>query len=222
MKRISDRPCDFSEDDEGGAACGNRTILLGGLEIGADRSELGATKEGWRNEEGEAVVERVTYRFLCARFLRGCRSGPREVQAHSMQKPQGTAWIGRVEPVALLSLRSELCALVCLAFDSAAGVVDGRACGSGSTLGRLSYHGKGSFVLRWRRVPKRGSASGSLGTNRAYGDDTGEAGRYQRRAVAILGALGVGARSCWCVVGRVCGCACRVVTSKFAAGNSQL
>lgn len=34
--------------------------------------------------------------------------------------------------------------------------------------------------------------SGSLGTNRAYGDDTGEAGRYQGRAVAILGALGRG------------------------------
>lgn len=69
---------------------------------------MGATKEGWRIEEGEAVIERVTYRFLCARFLRGCRSGPREVQAHSMQKPQGTAWTGLVEPVALLSLRSVL------------------------------------------------------------------------------------------------------------------
>lgn len=27
-----------------------------------------ATKEGWRNEEGEAVTERVTYRLLCGRF----------------------------------------------------------------------------------------------------------------------------------------------------------
>lgn len=99
MTRISGRPCDFSEEDEGGAACGNRTILLGGVEIGTDRSYQGATKEGWRNEEGEAVIERVTYCFLCGRFLCRCGSGPREVQGHSTRKAQET---GRIEPVLCL------------------------------------------------------------------------------------------------------------------------
>lgn len=164
MTRISGRPCDFSEEDEGGVACGNRTILLGGVEIGTDRSNHGATKEGWRNEEGEAVIERVTYRVLCGRFLWqvpvwvwiGTARGAGAQYAEGSGDKVGSSQYSVSAP----------CALVCLGFDSAAGVVDGRVCGSGSTLVRLSYHPKGSFVLRWRRVPKRGLPSGSLGKPR--------------------------------------------------------
>lgn len=187
---------------------------MGSVEIGADRSDGGATKEGWRNEEGEAVVERVTYRLLCGRFLLcRCGSGPREVQAHSTRKLQET---GRVEPVLFVSAR---CALVCLAFDSAAGVVDGRACGSGSTLVRLSYHPKGSFVLRWRRVPKRGFCLWQPGqTARAVTMQGG----WQVAAISQgdSGCLGRGREELLvCGWQGVCVRVCRVVTSRFVVGN---
>lgn len=166
---ISGRPCDFSGDDEGGAACANRAILLGGIEIGVWRINRGATRggEGWRNEEGEAVTERVTYRYLCDRFLSRCGwEGRGVVQAHSMRKPQG--WTGRVQPVlCLCALCSGMLGLWLIQPRgwSTAGFVDldQRLCGC-LIVGRGDSYCAGD-VSRNQRFPQAAWA------NRAYGDD---------------------------------------------------
>jgi hypothetical protein len=71
---------------KGGAACGNREILLGGPEIehvGSIREPLG--REGWRNEEREAVTERSPTVISRVRFLCRCGSEPREGRAAGAQ-----------------------------------------------------------------------------------------------------------------------------------------
>lgn len=203
MTRISGRPCDSSEDDKGGAACGNRTILLGGVEIGARRSYPGATKEGWRNEEGEAVTERLPTAFpgasSCAGVCRDCARCTRTVWASLRRR-------GRVEPAlcfwalgsglwdawALIQPRGWLMA--------GAADLDQRLCGCLIIRKGPSYcagdvsRSEGFLLAAW--------------ANRAYGDDT--AGINDKPG-ATLGALGADAKSCWCVVGRVGGCACVVL-----------
>lgn len=147
------------------------------------------------------MTERLPTAFSVGSSLCGCVSGLREVHAHSMGKPQETR-SGRASALFLGSGLWYAWALIQPRGWLMAGAAD------------LDQRLCGCLIIRKGPSYCAGDVSRSEGfllaawANRAYGDDT--AG-IDDKPGATLGALGADAKSCWCVVGRVGGCACVVL-----------